>query len=125
MPTCKYAMTSPPRGLFEGKNIMTPDVLAYFNLGDGRWAELTEGRGINRQPIFGVTVRPRPADIADDPSKLCHSKAEAMRFINSLTVPHGHGGKEDFAPREKPLGSGASRAEWLDPTNLNKLKGPR
>jgi hypothetical protein len=102
-------MSAPPRGLFKGKNIMTPDVLAYYNLGNGRWAELSEGRGINRQPIFGVTVRPEPVPVQ---SKLCQSRAEAVRYIDGLMT----------MPATKPIASGASRAEWLDPTNLDKLR---
>jgi len=46
-----------------------------------------------------------------------------MRLYPCATIIWEHG--KYFAPREKPLGSGASRAEWLDPSNLNKLKGPR
>jgi hypothetical protein len=74
-------MNRPPNGLFEGVNFMTPDVLSYHNLGHGTWVELSQGRGMNRQPIFGVTVRPEPSPAR---SKLCQSKAEAVRYINSL-----------------------------------------
>jgi len=41
-----------------GRNIMTPNWLGYAQLPDGQWAELSQGRGIYDEPIFGVTVRP-------------------------------------------------------------------
>lgn len=74
----------PPRGLFEGKNIMTPKVLGYHNLGDGRWAELSEGCGITNEPIFGVTVRPDAKDVGQRLSKLFYSRPMAARYIRRL-----------------------------------------
>jgi hypothetical protein len=73
-------MSTPPAGLFEGRNFMTPDIVAYFNLGDGVWAELSTGTGMSRQPIFGVTIRPDPGNKR---SKMFQSRAQAMRYINT------------------------------------------
>ena len=49
---------TPPAGLFQGHNNMTPNWLGYAQLPGGQWAELTQGRGIYGAPIFGVTVHP-------------------------------------------------------------------
>lgn len=71
----------PPRGLFEGKNFMTPNIRCYFKLWQHLgYAELSSGTGMNNQPIFGVTVRP-----AKDLSKLFQSRLEAERYIESLS----------------------------------------
>jgi hypothetical protein len=64
---------------------MTPNRLGYFKLRVG-YAELSQGRGMSQQPIFGVTVRP---DVWEDGkqarSRLFQSKAAAMEYIESLT----------------------------------------
>lgn len=74
---------SPPRGLFPGKNIMTPEIIGYYKLrGKAVYVELSTGRGINHQPIWGVTVRP---DEEHKLSKLCHSRREAERYIEGLS----------------------------------------
>jgi len=76
---------APPRGVFRGKNFMTPDVLSYYKLRVG-YAELSEGTGINRQPIFGVTVRPDTwEDGKQARSKMFQSKTAAMDYIESLS----------------------------------------
>lgn len=77
------------RGL--GKNFMTPDVLAYrWRFQDGRWwaVELSEGRGFDDEPIFGVTFRdPANPDEADlDHSGMFHSKAAAVECFNGGTL---------------------------------------
>jgi hypothetical protein len=75
--------TSPPRGLFKNRNIMTPNILGYYKLrGKDVYVELSEGRGIQDQPIWGVTVRP---DEAHKLSKLCYSRREAEAYIESLS----------------------------------------
>lgn len=78
-------MTSsyPPPGIFKGTNIMTPNIVAYFPLGDGVWAELSSGRGPNHEPLWGVTVEPK--EKRPGASKLCFSRADAYDYINSLT----------------------------------------
>jgi len=74
-------LATPPRGLFRGTNLMTPNVTGYFKLRHG-YAELSHGRGIDNDPIFGVTVRPDP-----DPrrSQLFYSQAAAMAYIEELS----------------------------------------
>lgn len=73
----------PPQGLFPGKNIMTPNIIGYVQLRRG-WAELSEGRGMSQQPIFGVTVRPDANDPKERRSKLCGSREEAEEYIRSM-----------------------------------------
>lgn len=75
-----------PRGLFQGTNFMTPNVIGYFKLRKGLgYAELSHGTGINNQPIYGVTIRPRAANGSEDLSTLCQSRAEAERYIEGLS----------------------------------------
>jgi hypothetical protein len=42
--------------------------------------ELSQGEGMNREPIYGVTVRPDP----DRLSRLFHSLIEAREYIEEL-----------------------------------------
>jgi hypothetical protein len=70
---------SPPKGLFKGRNFMTPEWIGYYKLRVG-YAELSEGTGMSGQPIFGVTVRPE-----DGRSRLCFSRIEADDYIRSLS----------------------------------------
>ena len=74
----------PPQGTFKGKNIMTPQWEAYVKLAGDEWAELTTGRGINDQPIWGVTVRAAGGGQGVHPSKLCYSRREALAYIEEL-----------------------------------------
>ena len=71
----------PPKGLFEGHNFMTPDIVCYYRLAKG-WAELSTGTGMRHQEIFGVTVKPDEANVL---SRLFQSRADAMAFIELLT----------------------------------------
>lgn len=71
----------PPRGLFRGANFMTPDVLACYRLRRG-YAEISQGTGISRQPIFGVTVRPKDAPSR---SQLFQSLAAARAYVEELS----------------------------------------
>ena len=81
--TTSLKPVAPPRGLFLGKNIMTPEILGYYKLrGQRVYVELSTGRGIDHQPIWGVTVRP---DNEHKLSKLCHSRREADAYIESLS----------------------------------------
>lgn len=81
---------SPPRGLFKGTNFLTPTVLAYYKLGTG-WAELSEGRGMSNQLIYGVTVRPETeqdyeAGGRDNRrSRLFQSYREALDYIMEMS----------------------------------------
>ena len=74
-----------PNGTFPGVNIMTPEVLAHYKLRKGWWAELSQGRGIEGEPIYGVTIRMLGgARLTPDPSKLLYSRAAALRYIQTL-----------------------------------------
>jgi hypothetical protein len=71
-----------PHGIFPAQpNFMTPSILAYFKLREG-YAELSEGAGMNGEPIFGVTVRPDPHPKR---SKLCYSEREALDYIEEMS----------------------------------------
>ena len=73
-----------PKGTFRGVNFMTPEVLGHYKLRKG-WAELSQGRGMEGEPIYGVTVRMLGgARLTPDPSKLLYSRAEALRYIQTL-----------------------------------------
>lgn len=76
-------IASPPRGLFKGVNVITPNVESYFKLANG-YAEFATGTGINNEPIFGVTVR--PDDVGDGKrSKLFHSRKAAFTYIEEMS----------------------------------------
>ena len=75
---------SKPQGLFGGKNFMTPDVINYYKLRKG-YAELSEGTGLNYQPIFGVTVQMHGGGMNNPASQLFHPKREAMAYIDMLS----------------------------------------
>lgn len=45
---------------FRGVNIVTPSVLAYYRAGE-YYVELSRGRGMDGQPLYGLTAR-RAAD---------------------------------------------------------------
>jgi len=74
--------TNAPAGLFIGQNFMTPRIIGYVKLKAGLYAELSQGEGMSRQPIFGVTVRP------DDEHKLSkggyQSRQDAEEYIEEL-----------------------------------------
>ena len=85
----KLVRVHPPRGVFRQVNFMTPNVLAYYhgNLrGKAVYVELSEGEGINHEPLFGVTFRrSNGSELWREPdgdlSMPFHSKAEAMAYI--------------------------------------------
>lgn len=68
-----------PFGLFKGLNIMTPNFQWYAALLNGNYAELSSGRGIEEEEIFGVTVRPDSSL-----GKLFHSRAAAFAYVLKL-----------------------------------------
>jgi hypothetical protein len=70
----------PPVGLFKGVNFMTPNVVAYYELPGGNFAEISEGRGMSNQPIFGVTVRPDSTK-----GKLFQSMAAALGYVEEMS----------------------------------------
>lgn len=75
---------SKPSGLFNGKNFMTPDIMAYYKLYKG-YAELSKGTGLKYQPIFGVTVQTHGGEIASTASRLFQSQQEALDYIKALS----------------------------------------
>lgn len=79
------ALTKTPEP-FQGlaPNFMTPKVLAYYKLKTGQYAEISEGTGIQRQAIYGVTVRP-VVDHDHDPSRLCGSLTAAYELVEALS----------------------------------------
>ena len=83
-----------PRGVFKGRNFMTPVVLGFFRgvvRGETCFIELSrddqEGGG-PFGPMFGVTVRhPNGDRLEDDPSCCFSTKESALDFINSGCEP--------------------------------------
>jgi len=73
-----------PRGMFKGSNFMTPRILGYYAIKDGGFAELSQGEGISRRSIFGVTVEPRSAG----ESKMFYSHMQAVEYIEVLAGAH-------------------------------------
>jgi hypothetical protein len=70
---------------FDGQNFMTRDVLGYYKLRVG-YAELSEGRGMSNQPIFGVTVRPDQWEEGKQArSRLFQSRSAALNYIDELS----------------------------------------
>lgn len=66
---------------------MTPTVLGYYKLADG-WVEFSTGRGIEGEPIYGITVRKEGGGrFNPDPSRMTCSRHEALRLIRSLQTP--------------------------------------
>lgn len=63
------------------KNIMTPDVIGYQVSGN-RVIEYSQGRGIQNERIFGVTIRDYKNGEFKDPelSQMFHSLGKAMEY---------------------------------------------
>ena len=74
-----------PAGVFKGSNFMTPKWLGYFMVRGG-WAELSQGRGMEGEPIFGVTVRDSNGrDLEPKASRLCFSRREATAYLEEIS----------------------------------------
>jgi hypothetical protein len=72
------------RDIFKGRNIMTPTFITWGKKGNVYY-ELTEGRGLTNNPIFGVTVRDSKGNrLEPDLSKLFHSLTSANEYIETL-----------------------------------------
>ena len=69
--------------IVKGKNMMTPDVLGYYEIPSGGVAELTEGTYFNHKPIFGVTIV-RHGKHDHTASKMFWNKDEALTYIECL-----------------------------------------
>jgi hypothetical protein len=72
----------------KGVNFMTPRILKRGRSGDWAW-ELSEGTGLEHEPIFGATFRlwdgKRWTDPEGDVSRLFFDRAEAKRYIGEVT----------------------------------------
>jgi hypothetical protein len=69
-----------------GKNIMTPHVLGY-KVKDDTVIELSSGRGMNNEPIYGVTVRTLSSLgkwTETGLSKMLYSLAEAKAYAKKV-----------------------------------------
>ena len=85
----------------KGRNLMTPEILEYGYARDRAliW-ELSTGRGIFSERIWGVTVVGRDAagqpnrNAGKDLSKCCHSLREAREYIASLDEEEETDGNE-------------------------------
>lgn len=68
----------------KGKNIMTPNIIGYGVHRDFAY-ELSSGEGINREPIFGVTILERKSGYhRHDLSKMFYSLEEARNYLKAL-----------------------------------------
>lgn len=75
--------------IIKGKNLMTPELVRYGQAGPYIY-ELTTGAGMDRQPIWGVTVvdprdNSRPAGL----SRCCFSLAEVEEYTELLATADG------------------------------------
>jgi hypothetical protein len=73
---------NPPKGVFKGNNFMTPEVLGYCKV-PGGYVELSKGRGISRELIFGVTFRDGKGEDHDKRGKLFWSRGAAESYIEA------------------------------------------
>jgi hypothetical protein len=72
--------------LQSNRNIMTPNIVRFYEKSD-KVVELTSGRGIDNEPIFGVTVRTREGGVWGDhenESKLFWDKRKAEAYAEGL-----------------------------------------
>lgn len=86
---------------FKSKNFMTPDVVSYGKVGarlyrprgEGEYYELSRGRGLSNEQIFGVTVIRSEDNVLSDTdlNKMFNSKDEARGYINELKGRFGKG----------------------------------
>lgn len=68
----------------KGKNVMTPHILNYIAIPNGI-VEISEGRGITNNKIFGVTVVENYTQ-NHDKSTLFHSEEEVIKYVNELKI---------------------------------------
>lgn len=72
--------------LRSNKNIMTPNIIRFYEKSD-KVVELTEGRGIENEQLFGVTVRTKEGGVWGDhenKSKLFWNRKSAERYAEGL-----------------------------------------
>ena len=83
---------TPPRGVFVGKNFMTPDILEYGRVRLGVWYEISKGRGFTGTTIYGVTIRPYSAKSSVSKlSKMVNSVEEALEYLREVSVEGAKG----------------------------------
>lgn len=80
-----------PRGVFRGTNFMTPHILGHYKVkhnGRSVFVELSTGEGMDREPMWGVTVRtPGGENITTaypgerDPSRCFRALSNAVVYI--------------------------------------------
>ena len=99
----------------KGKNIMTPDISEYgYARGRALIWELSTGRGIFSDRIWGVTVIGRDEagkpnrDAGKDLSKCCHSLREAREHIVSLDEENWPGESEGISAMASDDSRGSS-----------------
>lgn len=71
------------------KNILTPRRLSYGKLSKNIAYELSSGSGLNRMPIWGISIatwlpKEQKTQRLYKLSKCCHSKEEVKSYIQSL-----------------------------------------
>jgi hypothetical protein len=74
-----------------GQNFMTPEVLGYFRPSKSHIAELSKGRGMEDNDIFGVTVISKNRITHQwvrnhEQSKCFRSRSAAMEHIEALAL---------------------------------------
>lgn len=67
-----------------GRNFLTPEYIREYRLNADSAAELSSGRGIDHEPIYGVTVVWHGARFGHDKSQMFYSRGEAVAYIASL-----------------------------------------
>jgi hypothetical protein len=72
---------SVPAGTFGSPNIMTNKVEAYYKI-KGGYVELSSGRGLRGNGLWGVSVRPRSAG----QSQCFDSEVAALGYIEELSA---------------------------------------
>jgi hypothetical protein len=72
------------------KNFMTPDALTYGLITPSLAYELSEGEGLDRTPIFGVTIVEwkgrKETERKHDLSKMFATRKDAEDYIQSLKI---------------------------------------
>ena len=66
-------------------NFMTPDAFEWFDLPDGRMVELSEGRGFDGEPLYGVTVHTAAGE-PDEDSCLFFSEEEMREYVEGTLL---------------------------------------
>lgn len=77
----------PPRGAFKGVNLMTPEVIGHWTRtrrGRAVYIEISTGRGLDNETIWGVTFRHSDGShVEDDPSDVVWSLKDAHELAEN------------------------------------------